>query len=314
MKKVLIITSSSRQSVAWREREPYVRDFCEAVTAKLANVQVVYTTYQDLQFTVVGGRTQIYDTRNNIDLKDVDLVHFKNWVYDPYTAPVVAMYLHRYEVTFFNSEVHTTQVPGKLGQMFLLAENDVPVPDTLYASKERLQEYFEHGTLPEGFAYPLIMKANDGSKGDDNHLVKDAEQAIDILTASDPEKEYVLQCFIPNDGDYRLLYIGLGGEPLIFHRRGVEGSHLNNTSKGGTGTFVPQEEFPAEYGLLARRAAELLGREIGGVDVLVDKVTGQAYVLEVNATPALATGYGTDVKVERFARFLQDTLDAEEEE
>lgn len=315
MKKVLIITSRSEKTVAWKQREQYVRDFCQSVSDLLEDTTVTYTTYRDLLFTVTDGRPAIFDMVSQVDLETYDLIHFKNWQYEVGQAPVVAEYLHTKGVPFVNSEVRNRLAFGKLAQMFILAIHGIPVPDTLFAFKEVLREHFERGTPPAGFSYPFIMKDDDGSKGDDNHLVRSAKEALDILSASAPDKQYVLQNFVPNDGDYRLLYIGIDNEnPLIFHRKAVAGSHLNNTSKGGTGTFIDPDKFPAEFIRYARDAAELLGREIGGVDVLIDKDSGRAYILEVNSTPALATGYGVDVKTKRFARFLQQTLEGREEE
>jgi glutathione synthase/RimK-type ligase-like ATP-grasp enzyme len=313
-KKILIITSRSEKTASWKEREQYVKDFCETVAGYLDNANVLYTTYRDLHYVVRGGVTTVTDTLNRLDLKEVHLVHFKNWAFEYGEAPVVAAYLKAHGIPFFNSEVATTPASAKLAQMVVLGGGGVPVPDTFFASKEQLRAFFERDALPEGFVYPLIMKANDGSRGDDNHLIAMAKEALDVLTASDPEKEYVLQNFIPNDGDYRFLFCGLDATPIIFHRKGADGSHLNNTSKGGSGTFVQSSDITPECMQYARRAAELLGREIGGVDILIDAETGKPYVLEVNGTPALATGYGVDQKAEHFARFVQQQLDAQEEE
>ena len=66
--------------------------------------------------------------------------------------------------------------------------------------------------------------------------------------------------------------------------------------------------------MIARQAAELTGREIGGVDILVDNVTNQPYLLEVNQTPALATGFGVKEKVLRFVDLVESCVDTEEEE
>ena len=315
MKKVLIITSKSEKTVAWQEREQYVKESTEALEAALKDTTVTYTTYADLAYSVIDDKPFIYDNRNQMDVKDFDVVHFKNWQYEVNEAPVVAKYLEAHSVLFFNSEVNLLYASGKLMQMFVLALHNVPVPDTFFAPKALLTELFADGKLPQAFTYPLILKANDGSKGDDNHLVADAKQALDILSASAKDKEYIVQNFIPNDGDYRLLYTGLeNNEPLVFRRTAVAGSHLNNTSKGGTGAFVDIAKLPADYLRYAQKAAELLGREIGGVDILVDKTNGKPYVLEVNGTPALATGYGVDVKLGRLAKFLAESMEAREEE
>lgn len=313
-KKVLIITSRSEKTVAWKERERYVKDFCDTLEGYLDDMRARYTTYPDLQFSIRRGVPSVYDTTTCADLKEFDLVHFKNWQYELGEAPVVAAYLKMRGVLFFNSEVHVPISPGKLAQMFLLGANGVPVPDTFYARKSALIGMFTRRQTPEGFDLPFIMKANDGSRGDDNHLVRDYNQALDILTASDPDKEYVLQRFIPNDGDYRYLFTGLDANPLVFHRKAGAGTHLNNTSKGGSGRFIQNNQLPLQYTQFARRAAELTGREIGGVDILVDSQTGEPYVLEVNGTPALATGYGVGTKTKRFADFLHRALEAQEEE
>lgn len=314
MKLVLIITSRSEKTVAWSAREQYIKDFCQTVSSELDNVKVCYTTYRDLNYHVIKGGSAIFDTQNEIDLKDVHLVHFKNWQYEKEEAPVVAGYLKHHGVPFFNTEVNLPIANGKLAQMFILARNNLPVPDTFYAPKEQLRSLFEQEKLPGSFHYPLIMKANDASRGDDNHLIGSAKEALDILSASDPEKEYVLQNYIKNDGDYRFLFVGLDRTPLVFHRKGEAGSHLNNTSKGGSGTFIKSNQLPAEYTHYAHRASELLGREIAGTDIIVDSESGKPYILEVNGTPALATGYGVGTKTQRFARFVKEVLDPQEEE
>jgi glutathione synthase/RimK-type ligase-like ATP-grasp enzyme len=163
------------------------------------------------------------------------------------------------------------------------------------------------------FSFPLILKAIDGSKGDDNYLVKNHDELVAILNDSD--KTFMVQNFVPNDGDLRILFIGLDREPLVFRRKGAGTSHLNNTSKGGEGSFLSIKELDAQVRVDAYRAAEVLRREIGGVDIIIDKETGRHYVLEVNATPAIATGYGGSRKLNEFVSFLEETLfdDTEEE-
>jgi hypothetical protein len=61
MKTVLIITSRSEKTVAWQEREKYVRAFCEQLEKKTDNVKVIYTTYPELEYKVVNGKVSIYD-------------------------------------------------------------------------------------------------------------------------------------------------------------------------------------------------------------------------------------------------------------
>lgn len=308
MKKVLIITSRSEKTVSWAERERFVAEFCEKVSAKLEDISLIYTTYSDLVYTVKSDKTKIFDTRNKIDLAEVELVHFKNWSHNTAEAPVIAAYIKANHVLFFNSEVNLPIPPGKLAQMFLLATNKVPVPDTFYASRLKLKELFVKNKIPEGFEFPLILKANDGSKGNDNYLVKEPKEAINILETAEADKQFIVQNFVPNDGDYRYLFVGLDKKPLVIHRQANDDNHLNNTSKGANAGFLDLGSLPDEYLQYARKTAELLGREISGVDILVDKENGKVYVLEANGTPAIATGFGTDEKVDHFVDFLKEQL------
>ncbi len=309
MKDVLIITSRSEKTVAWKKREVYVRNFCDAVSARNPKIRARYTTYQDLQHSIRNGKAVIFDSLNQTDVSKVQFVHFKNWNSERGQAPVVAAYLKMHKISFANSEVGGLSTPpGKLAQMFLLGTHGIPVPDTFYASRGVLKEIFINNKLPEGFNYPLIMKANDGAQGHNNHLITKAQQAVDAINTSEDETEYILQNYIPNDGDYRILYMGFESDPLIFHRKAVAGNHLNNTSQGGSGRFIDIKSLPEEYLRNARKAAELMGREFGGVDILVDKTTSLPYVLEVNGTPALATGYGVDIKISHFARYVEKSL------
>lgn len=314
MKKVLIITSRSEKTVSWAERERFVAEFCQKVSAKLDNIKLIYTTYSDLVYTVKSGNTAIFDTRNKLDLAKVQLVHFKNWSHNTAEAPVIAAHLKANNILFFNSEVNIPIPPGKLAQMFLLASNKVPVPDTLYASRLKLKELFKNNKIHEGFNFPLILKANDGSKGNDNYLIKDSKEAVDILEAAEADKQFIVQNFVPNEGDYRYLFIGLDKKPLVIHRQSNDDNHLNNTSRGAEASFLDLSSLPKEYLQYASKAAELLGRQISGVDILVNKDNGKAYVLEANGTPAIATGFGMDEKVEHFTDFIESQLGNLEEE
>jgi hypothetical protein len=72
---------------------------------------------------------------------------------------------------------------------------------------------------------------------------------------------------------------------------------------------MPNNELPPELMRLAREAAIALRREIGGVDIIINSLTGQTYVLEVNGTPALATGYQVGLKTQRFAALVKKMLE-----
>lgn len=310
MKKILIITSSRGKTVPWSEREVYVRDFCKNLQRRLKNTKVVYATYSDLIFWVYNQKPSILDNHNGYRLEEYDFVQFRNFCYDLDTAPVVANYLNHFGIPFTNSEVNNGINTEKLSQMFTLAFANLPVPNTYYA--HIVDQDFQK-TIGDKLGYPMIMKANDGSKGDSNYLV-DSQAELQEILDRESGKYFVFQNYIPNNGDYRLLFIGLNREPLVFLRQGDKDTHLNNTSKGGQGKLVDVKQLPLVFRQHALSAARTLGREISGVDILVDKTTDKPYLLEVNSTPAIATGFAQDKKLAAFSGYLNELLDGKEEE
>lgn len=101
-----------------------------------------------------------------------------------------------------------------------------------------------------------------------------------------------LQEFVPHDGaDLRLFVLG---DELFGMRRRNATDWRTNVSRGATAEpFSPTPDLAD----LARRAAQVLGAPIAGVDLLPGR-DGQVYVLEVNAVPgwkALARTVGRDI-------------------
>lgn len=292
----------------------YVQRFCETVTEQSKNeVSLEYTTYNELDFSVVDGKISVYDHKNKRDLRNYSFVHFKNWTFEMEMAGVAARYLDERKVPYANTEVRYLPSLGKISQMFTMACEGIAVPDTLLASHERLMAMFTENTNQD-FKFPLIVKSNDASKGADNYLVKNIERLQEVLE-NNPGMPFLVQNYIPNKGDLRILFIGTNNTPLVFKRTAsANGGHLNNTSQGGKGELLDYGELDISIKRDAHKAALVTRREISGVDVITDEKTGKYYILEVNATPALATGFGQKEKISKFLDFLSSEVELAEEE
>jgi RimK family alpha-L-glutamate ligase len=107
---------------------------------------------------------------------------------------------------------------------------------------------------------------------------------------------FCLQLYVQHPGhDFRILT--LGNKVLCGMRRLAQEGWVTNIAQGGRA--LPVEVTP-ELASLALRAAEAIGAEIAGVDILPD-VDGNLWLLEVNAVPgwrALAPVSGVDVATE----------------
>jgi ribosomal protein S6--L-glutamate ligase len=139
----------------------------------------------------------------------------------------------------------------------------------------------------------VVLKPIFGSEGRGITRLQDpalAERAFRLLV---PLGSVVyLQEFVPHDGwDVRLLVIG---KRVLAMRRANRLDWRTNISRGAIAEAIEPSD---EWIELARRAADVVGAPLAGVDLLVGR-DGQTYVIEVNAVPgwrALAEAHRLDV-------------------
>lgn len=92
---------------------------------------------------------------------------------------------------------------------------------------------------------------------------------------------FLIQEYIENDGDYRVMTVGykcIGG----FKRQPKTEKLVLNKS---TGRSVGLEKVPRDVAEVAEKAARVLGVEVAGTDLVRSKSDGKVYVIEVNEAP-----------------------------
>lgn len=303
-RSVLILTSAREQG--WIDDAPTpvsqgLHVFIDDLN-KEGDVTFAVTTLDKLDFTITESQVSIHDRYTGKDLREYDVVHFRNvTLYQDY-ARAIAIYLKHHGKTAFEEIDAMHPEYGKLSQMVLFALNDLPVPQTWAAwhVEEAAALY-----LRASGAFPFILKANDGIKGHDNYLIRSQEE-LDTIVAANPDMQFVVQTYIPNDCDYRVLWFD--DEPLVFSRSATGGSHLNNTSRGGVSAEVLADELDPAAMDISRKAADLTRRTLSGADVMQDSVTGKWYVLEINANPALSSGDLLDQKKAAYKKMIGGIL------
>lgn len=266
-------------------------------------VTVEAAIFAELVFFADGNRTTIFHSQKHYDIADFDLVVFRRVGDEMEKAISCAHYLRSKDVPFIDSYL-LTQGKGKLAGVFMRTAHDIPVPKTFFATADVFLSAFQH---IKPFDYPFILKADNGRKGRDNHLIKD-ETALQAVLRESKSLEMVAQEFIQNDGDYRLLVLN-GKVELVIHRKGAEGSHLNNTSQGGAAKLVGVESLPKGAVSDAIRAAELEKLQVAGADIVIDRRDGGYYFLEVNRAPQLATGAYVEDKIAVYTKMVRAILD-----
>ncbi|MBI2465275.1 hypothetical protein HYV64_03970 [Candidatus Shapirobacteria bacterium] len=213
----------------------------------------------------------------------------------------------------------------KAYQMLALGEAGIDVPRSIYGSLWYLYDTMKeisnnqisrNKQLPiSKFQFPIIIKGSGGDRGTrvfkaDNLgkmeiLVRDLRK-----TETEEGKRYMLQEFIPNDGDFRVFV--LGGKVLGVMKRSAKQNSTefrNNYSAGGS---VEVAELPVEIKQLAVKAAKACGLAVAGVDVAFrNNDRSRPVIWEVNKGPQFkgfmeATGIDVPREIVKYLVSLRD--------
>ena len=199
--------------------------------------------------------------------------------------------LHRLEedgVRVMNSARAIERTVDKSWTSAILARGGLPTPETIVC--EQPEAAFEAWRALGG---DVVVKPLFGSMGLGMSRVTDEDLAWRVFRVVETVRGvYYLQRFIPHGGrDLRVFVVG--GRVLGAMERTAPGWRTN-FSRGGKASPV---DLPAAWAELAVRAAELVGAEYAGVDLLPAE-DGTVYVLEVNGIPGwegLQQATGLDV-------------------
>lgn len=252
--------------------------------------QVEVASYHDLAMWISGEDTLITVFPTGVDLREYKKIlvlstspsHRENYIFS-----AVACYARKYNIEMVDDEF--TTIDGKLYSMWRFWETGVKVPKTAFGPIEFL------GAALNEFGGTAVLKAVDGTKGRDTYLVH-SEKEIRKIMKKRADLRFILQDFVPNNGDYRVIVINFKPKMVIY--RSANGKDFrNNTSLGGKATLIPLKEVDPEVLELATEAAKVLNIKIAGADVIENRNTNERSVLEVNRTPQLATGAFVDEKL-----------------
>lgn len=222
------------------------------------------------------------------------------------TALSVAKYFEHHGKKVLNTEALFTRSTTKLSQYVIAALHGVSVTPFIFSNNTKLLQQ-ELKKWPHG--YPIIVKGTQASRGRDNYLVESYDGVCKAFSSlkKDDNLRFVVQQFVPNNGDYRIIVMG-DSVKYVIHREATGGSHLNNTSQGGIAHEVALDQLPVAVLEQSVTIARLLRREITGVDMIAHSQTGDFYMLEINNMPQLATGALVDEKLHQLDAFLHQEM------
>jgi ribosomal protein S6--L-glutamate ligase len=174
----------------------------------------------------------------------------------------------------------------------VLSAAQLPVPDTGFVNSI---EGF-HTVLARLGGYPVVLKQAVGRVGEGVFLVKTEHQARLILhNTLETGKGMLIQKFIPPENRLDLRVLVIGGKIIgAMKLKPKPGDFRSNYHLSQMSWPV---ELPQELEEIALKAADAIGLEIAGVDLIVDD-KNKACVIELNYSPGftgLEAATGLDI-------------------
>lgn len=262
----------------------------------------------DVKIKIKSNKLYIRDAVTGKNLKELSALHIANWRINPEIAMAIVTYMQRHGIPVINPEIGRYLPMTKLGEFVMMSNKNIPLPDSVFMRHKHITKAIKKNKLP--FDFPFIAKSTNGSMGSNNWLIKSNEDLQNAMVEA-PDSLFVLQQFIPNDFDYRILVFGGVPRMVIKRSRVSNDTHVNNTSKGGDGTPVELKDMDPKVLDIAIKAAAAVGRtELGGVDIVIDNITGKPYVLEVNKSPQIETGSNVQRKLDVYSEYVMERIHA----
>lgn len=270
-KKILILSS----------QDPKKPGVMQSLSASIKNRKKFHiTTYMNVAFILdaVTNNSTIYIDDHIANLSGVYFRVISNF---RSLALPLAQLLKQQHIPFVNTILGNETSDGKALDYTLLF-NHLPIPKTCIAYPEWIVK--NTGIIQDNISSPFILKTSNGKMGLDNYLITDTGDLKKILSRYSGNELFCIQEFIPNECDYRIIVVGYEAKQIYSRTRSKSSrSHLNNVTQGAKRTNFKVSSLP-EICSLAEKAAKLLNRDICGVDVIKDSLTGNLYILEVNSS------------------------------
>ncbi|GEN82319.1 hypothetical protein SLU01_06310 [Sporosarcina luteola] len=203
---------------------------------------------------------------------------------------LLATFLKNVGIPVFNDPEVIETCDNKAKQYIQLAKKNIAMPQTIIAPKVypkfTIAESGYYEKVLEKLGLPMIIKEGHGSFGMKVYLIETEEDfyaKVDELRGVD----YVFQQFIETSRGRDIRVNIVGGEIVAAMYRSSETDFRANITNGGVASVI---ELTEEQKELAIRAAEAVGAEFAGVDLLYGD-NEMPLVCEVNAAAHIRNIY-----------------------
>ncbi len=257
----------------------------QALQKFLFPIQHTAGQYRDVSLSFQKGHVQVL--HDGLDTRHFSFV----WLTSGWNCRDIAYALRLYFESTGTPHSYAEKNTSKITDCMVFALQNLPLPETVYVSRARFEASMP--LIREVCGYPLIIKDIRGSKGKDSEYVATETELLEKMAGLPKNKRFLLQRFIQNEYDWGIMVVNgkvVSGEKSY----PSQGEFRNNTCNGAKEHFVDVESIPENIRDMAICASGLLGLSWSRADIIIDKLTGLPYLLEVNRYPGI-TADSTEV-------------------
>lgn len=195
----------------------------------------------------------------------------------------------------FNNATAIAAADDKVETLLRLGKYHIPIVDTIPAPtcfpgcKRNVSSAEQAAKMLGG--WPIVIKENKGSFGQQVYLANNAKEAERILTHIG-EHDCHFQRFIADSAGRDLRVTVVGGKVICAMERQSASKQEFRSNIGQGGTASARQISPLEE-KMALAATAALGLDFAGVDILMGKGENERYVCEVNSNPQLQSTIDT---------------------
>jgi len=255
--------------------------------AEKLNVNLVWIKYRELR---VDGDKILF---GNVDLKDFDGWYFRAIGSELEWSKLLQLYAGKHNIPVVDDYLMSEGPLRRFKSVmsWQLANAGINYPKSAY-----IEQFDDLKSELLKWEFPVVVKLSQGGRHgmgtfflrsiDDlesllERLSKRNASAIDQGKTSRNYRGFLVQEYLENDGDFRVMTVGykcIGG----FKRQPKTEKLVLNQSEGKS---IGLAVVPPEVAETAERAAKVLGVEVAGTDLVRSKNDGKVYIIEVNEAP-----------------------------
>ncbi|GEM_PF-587475 len=245
------------------------------------------STFKEMEIFMEKGQLDIFF--GGLNLNEFENIFFRKVGFNKELAFLISKLSIEKGINFIDKLYAQFYSSTKLTQTFLFHLKGINAPKTYFSPVYDEKKLIKAGKF---LGFPFVAKECNTSQGAGVFLVENENQIKERITAF-ADKQIILQEFIENNFEYRVLI--MGGEIVDVEKKTRDknsSEFRNNVHLGATEEFLDVKIFDESGKELAFRASNALDIQIAGVDIIED-LKGNRFVTEVNSTP----GFTHDEKI-----------------